>query len=80
VVIVELFPALLFTKCDLGGLQELKLLVIQCTNRRYKLCALVRRITKVISLLTVVHQEKTWLLLSYFLHYSSPMAIWEIYN
>jgi len=59
VVIVELFPALLFTKCDLGGLQELKLLVIQCTNRRYKLCALVRRITKVISLLTVVHQEKT---------------------
>ena len=58
-VIVELFPALLFTNGDLGDLQELELLVTQCTNRRYKLYALVRRITKVISLLTVGHQEKT---------------------
>jgi len=59
VIIVVLFPALLFTNGDLGGLQELELLVTQCTNRRYKLCALVRRITKVISLLTVGHQGNT---------------------
>ena len=58
-IIVVLFPALLFTNGDLGGLQELELLVTQCTNRRYKLCALVRRIAKVMSLLTVVHQENT---------------------
>ena len=57
-IVVVLFPALLFTNGDLGGLQKLELLVTQCTNRRYKLYALVRRITKVISLLTVVHQEK----------------------
>ena len=58
-IIVVLFPVLLFTNGDLGDPQKLKLLVTQCTNRGYKLCALVRRITKVISLLTVVHQEKT---------------------
>ena len=58
-IIVVLFPALLFTNGDLGDLQELELLVTQCTNRGYKLCALVRRITKVISLLTVGHQGNT---------------------
>ena len=79
-IIGVLFPAFLFTNGDMGSLQQLELLVTQCTNRRYKLYALVRRITKVISLLTVVHQENTWLLLSYFLHYSSPMAIWEVYK
>ena len=59
VIIVVLFPALLFTNGDLGGLQELELLVTQCTNRRYKLYVLVRSITKVISLLTVGYQENT---------------------
>jgi len=59
VIIVELFPALLFTNGDLGGLQELELLITQCTNRGYKLYALVRSISKFIGLLTVVHQGNT---------------------
>ena len=58
-IIVVLFPALLLTNGDLGGLQKLELLVTQCANRGYKLYAQVRRITKVISLLTVVHQGNT---------------------
>ena len=58
-IVVVFFPALLFTNDDLGDLQKLELLVTQCTNRGYKLYALVRRITKVMSLLTVVHQANT---------------------
>jgi len=49
VIIVALFPALLFTDGVLRGLPLLELLVIQCTNRRYKFCALGRCIAKVIS-------------------------------
>jgi len=52
VIIVALFPALLFTDGDLRGLPLLELLVMQCTNRIYNCCALGRCIAKVISYLS----------------------------
>jgi len=44
-IIVALFPALLFTNGALRGLPLLELLVMQCTNRRYKYWARARCIT-----------------------------------
>jgi len=79
-ITVALFPALLFTNGVLKGLPLLELLATQCTNRRYKCCALVRCITKVISFLTDGHHVKAGLLSPYFLHYSSPMVLWEVYH